>query len=174
MGHCCSKDTALFKPHLHDFSTKMEEFHSRFERLSEAVRDTSVHTLVPAPRSLEFKSTPAVRSRLHEYIRTNNLEGVIQLISERRISVAEEIGREGNYWTALHFACHFERANILKYLLEEVWRHTNGEAAQVQELLALVSYEGWTPAMVACVYDSVQSLRVLAEFGGLILNTRST
>ena len=46
------------------------------------------------------------------------LEDLINIVSNKKFSLVEEVSKAGYYWTVFHYASHYGHTKILEYLIE--------------------------------------------------------
>lgn len=95
---------------------------------------------------------------------------VIQHQSQNDILPNEEISIKGEFWTALHYACHFNQPDILKYFLGVLYKHYG--IGKYEDLMTINTKDGWNPLMISCIYNKPDTLKVLLEAGGIDLQQK--
>lgn len=96
-------------------------------------------------------------------------------LADAGTNLETEVGVKGSRWTLLHYSARWNAVHCLEYLLREKYQHDQ------EEYLAMLnakSIEGYSPLMVAILYDAKDFMQTLLEYGGvdifLINNNRLT
>jgi len=61
---------------------------------------------------------PAEKKELYQACIDENPSSLMNLIENKGYPVTEELSTKGHYWTALHYAMHFGKWEVIRYLLE--------------------------------------------------------
>lgn len=113
------------------------------------------------------KQTNSIKNKAHGAISEDNIKDFKRLCEYFSLDPNEEISVKGFYWTCLHYAAHFKSLKILEFLLVQIYKDNR---ENFQQIVNLQTKEGWTPPMVAAIYNSVKALDIFLKFGGIDLN----
>ena len=69
-----------------------------------------------------------------------NYEDIVSIVEHKKYSILEEVSKAGFFWTALHFASHYGKTKILKYLIKVFEDHP-----YKHDIFNLQTIEGKTP-----------------------------
>ena len=76
------------------------------------------------------------------------------LIEEKNYSPAEEVSKEGHYWTVLHYASHYGHIKVLEYLIE--YLQQNETEDNMFEIFNMQTLEGKTPLFCAILSGDIK------------------
>jgi ankyrin repeat protein len=110
------------------------------------------------------KQSNQIKNKLHHAIKANDFNKVVELVEENDVDANEEISVEGNFWTCLHYAAHFNGDQILEYFLNRTYQRNLDQFA---EIVNTQTKEGWSPLMVATIYQALECIKVFIKYGGI-------
>src|SRR5690606_27221250 len=108
--------------------------------------------------------TDSTKNQMHGAIQRGDLAHVKRLIQLYKIQPNEECSVRGYFWTALHYACHFDSVECLEFLIKYTYSQNKDKYI---DIMNLKTREGWTPLMIASLYGKRNSLITLLNYGGL-------
>jgi len=117
------------------------------------------------------KQPNPVKRELHDAIKNNDYNKTVQIIIKHSVDPHEEISAPGFLWSPIHYACHFKCPKILEYLLIKAYSHYNSDYVSI---LNTSSKDGWTPVMVAGIYQSMECLNLLIKYGGIYTDLKDS
>lgn len=91
----------------------------------------------------------------------------MNLLREFDFDPNEEVSVAGYGWTALHYACHFRQPAILELFINVIY--SKHSLNLFSEVMNIKTKEGWTPLMLACLYNSPECTTMLITYGGIDL-----
>ena len=106
---------------------------------------------------------------MHGAIKNKDLEKVKELYKSNSILPNEEISVKGYFWSCLHYSCHFNVPSILYYFCKLVYQNY---PEQYEEVINIKSNEGWSPAMICCIYKATDCFNLLLKIGGINFNLK--
>jgi ankyrin repeat protein len=60
---------------------------------------------------------------LYQCCTKGDLETLKNLIDIKKYSILEEVSKNGFYWTMFHYASHYGKIEVLKYLIDKFNNH---------------------------------------------------
>ena len=112
------------------------------------------------------KQTNSIKNQVHGAISKRDLKNLKRIVRLFRVDPNEELSVKGYFWTGLHYAAHFKAEDILEFMIKLVYRLNPDKFLDV---VNVKTKEGWTPAMIACIYKSDKCLDILFKYGGVRL-----
>ena len=95
------------------------------------------------------------------------LENLKSLLTEKGLSVSEEVSKEGHYWTVLHYAAHYGHIKVVEFLLGYLQEHSSN----FEEVLNLQTICGKTPLTCAIMSGDIKDLEVKKEIIKMLFDT---
>ncbi|EAS03755.1 ankyrin repeat protein (macronuclear) [Tetrahymena thermophila SB210] len=111
----------------------------------------------------------SIKNNLYHAIKRNDLEKVRKMIRLFQIEPGEEISTFGNQWTPIHYAIFFKSSKILEFLIQLTYLKNKNNIEKYIQIMNMPTKSGHSPLMVGAVYDTVDCLKILFQYGGLQL-----
>ena len=109
------------------------------------------------------------KNQMHAAISAQKLDKVIKLSNLYNFQSHEECSVKGHFWNCMHYAAHFRSEKILEYWLKKTYKLF---PEKFIEIINEKTCEGWTPLMIAGIYNSPKCIEILFKCGGIILHEK--
>eukprot|EP00347_Sterkiella_histriomuscorum_P017610 403348682 len=90
------------------------------------------------------------RMELYQCVTKGDLDALKALLETKKYSILEEVSKSGFYWTMFHYASHYGRVDVLKYLIDKISNHPDKF-----DIFNLQTVEGKTPLTCAILSGSL-------------------
>ena len=89
---------------------------------------------------LTKKLKTAQRMEIYTAATQGNYDDMVAIVEQKKYSILEEVSKTGFFWNAMHFASHYGKIRVLKYLIKQFENHP-----YKYEIYNLQTAEGKTP-----------------------------
>ena len=118
--------------------------------------------------ALDFQQD-STKNQMHTAIRERKLNKVMKLSKIYNFLPQESCSIKGYFWNCMHYASHFQSEAILEYWLKKTYRLFPEQYVQI---INEKTCEGWTPLMIATIYNSPRCIDILFKSGGIKLKEK--
>lgn len=120
--------------------------------------------------SLTLKNIP-----LSEQITKNQKEQIVKYVSndkaamlakftEKEVIAADrEVGAKGSRWNLLHLCAKYDAVECIKLILKKIYQQDPNDYLLI---INVQTAEGYTPLMIAIIYQANKTLQLLLRLGG--------
>lgn len=111
----------------------------------------------------------ANKTDIHSFIKKNDLISLHEYVCKNGIAPHEEIGSQGYYYTAIHYACSSNAKYILEYFCRAAYHHFQND---YEKIMNSQTYEGETPLMIIARNGDKALAETFLKFGGIDIDIK--